>query len=147
MIGLIPDFLLMLWDVHAWGRKGRPFFHFQIAWVTAALSFAKGHSSLRMFLARPEPYKLAAPPKALAFGVPALWVRVILMLIGLPLLANRTRSGWWLALIASRGMLIGNRPLYLQHSETKVFLVGIFYASLALAALLLPKIVLDWIAT
>lgn len=146
LIGLIPYFLLLLWDVKGLGKKAGVFFLFLILGVTASWSFSNGHSSLRMFLARPEPFQIPAPLKAFAFGVPALWISVVMLLISLPLLANYARSGWWLALSSSVGILIGNAALYIQHTETTEFLVGIIFAVLSLLALGLPNIGRAWIS-
>lgn len=146
LIGLVPYFLLLLWDVETTGKKLGVFFLFLILGVTAAWSFSNGHSSLRMFLARPEPFSLPAGLKAFAFGVPALWMSVVVLLVSLSFLANRMQSGWWLALIGSLGIMIGNVTLYLQHTETTEFLIGIIFAALSLGALLLPKLGREWVS-
>ncbi|NIW46923.1 MAG: hypothetical protein GWN30_19875, partial [Gammaproteobacteria bacterium] len=58
LIGLIPYFVILLWDKAPAGEKIGRFFLFLMLGVTAAWSFSNGGSSLRMFWARPEPYVL-----------------------------------------------------------------------------------------
>jgi hypothetical protein len=140
LVGLVPYFAILLWGRSSVGEKVANFFLFLLLGVTAAWTFSNGHSSLRMLLARPEPYIFDTGRLSFALGIPTVWTGVVLVMVGIPLLAARTRTGWWLAAIGLLTILIGTTHIYLTHLTTTEFLMGIVMAVVSLALLLIPVI-------
>lgn len=139
LIGLIPYFLILLYQNISGKQRTIYFFIFTLLGVTAAYNFGNGHSSLRQLMSA-----LTNNPQAVdhayALGIVANWVGVILVLIGIPLLAARTRSGWWTSTIGISAMFIGTGQLYLSHTSTIEFLVGTLMAIVTLLLLVTPSI-------
>jgi len=92
----------------------------------------KGFGSL------PEPFVFNTGLKAFAFGIPTIWTCVVLTMVAIPFLAARRKPGFWIALIANLGILMGTIPIYATHNATTEFLVGIIFATLSVIALLAP---------
>lgn len=140
LIGLIPYFMLLLWGKAPTGEKLGKFFLFLMLGVTAAWSFSNGGSSLRMFWARPEPYLLGISQYGFLFGIPVIWIGVVVTVIAIPFLAAETRKGWRLALVGLACILMGNFILRLTHPAIKEFLYGIIMAVVSLALLYIPAV-------
>jgi hypothetical protein len=140
LIGLIPFFALLLSENGGGREKAGRFLLFLLLGVTAAWTFANGHSSLRMVLSRPEPFQLNEGLQAFAIGVPAVWAAVIILLVGIPLMAGGVPGGWWLAMVGSAATVAGSGLLYINHPATTEFLLGIFMAAGCLVLLALPGI-------
>ncbi len=139
-VGLIPYFALLLWEKSSWRRKLANLVVFLLLGVTAAWTFSNGHSSLRMVLARPQAYAFDASLFGYVFNIPVIWAGVLATIIAIPLLAARTRAGWWLATSAVVIMLVGTIGLYVTHSNVAEFAQGIAMAIGSLALLLIPGI-------
>lgn len=140
LIGLAPYFLVLLWGQGSAKEKTAKFFLFLMLGVTAAWSFSNGGSSLRMFWARPEPYVLQMGHYGFLLGIPVLWTGVIVTLIGIPFLAARKEVGYRLAGAGLLIILAGNAILWITHTGTKEFMIGIIMAVVSLALLVLPGI-------
>jgi hypothetical protein len=140
LIGLVPYFTLLLWEKSTLKTKLAQFTLFLLLGVTAAWSFSNGHSSLRLYFARPEPFAFNSGLKAFALGIPTIWTGVVLTMIAIPFLAAGRKQGYWIALIANLAILVGTIPVYATHTSTTEFLVGIVLAVLTLIALLVPGI-------
>jgi len=137
LTGLIPYFIILLYEKTSISEKLTNFFVFTMLGVTAAYNWGNAHSSLRQLWARPES---SVVDHAFSLGIVVNWTAVILVLIGIPLLAARKQSGWWLATIGSLSLLIGTGTLYLGHSNVTEFLVGTLMALVTVTLLLIPKI-------
>jgi len=139
-VGLIPYFAVLLWEKSSWRRKLANFVLFLLIGVTAAWTFSNGHSSLRMVLARPQAYAFDASLFGYLFNIPVIWTGVLTTIIAIPLLAARTRAGWWLATSAVVVMLVGTIGLYITHPNVNEFAQGIAMAVGSLLLLLIPGI-------
>lgn len=139
LVGLIPYFIVLLYEQNSGKQKTINFFIFTLLGVTAAYNFGNGHSSLRQLMS-----SLIENPKAVdhsfALGVVVNWVGVILILVGIPLLAGRMRSGWWTATIGIFAMFFGTGQLFLGHTSTVEFIVGTSMAIVTLILLIMPSI-------
>jgi len=142
LIGLIPYFIVLLsGQPGSAGEKTGWFFLFLMLGVTAAWSFSNGGSSLRMFWARPEPvYILDSGNLGFLMGFPVLWIGVICVVIGIPLLAAYKRLGYRLSSVGLMIILVGNTILRITHPSTKEFLIGIIMAVVSLILLWIPSI-------
>jgi hypothetical protein len=138
MAGLIPYFGILLWERSSWKHKAANFVLFLLLGVTAAWTFANGHSSLRMILARPQLNVFNESLYGYLFNLPVVWAGVLATVIAIPLLAARTRAGWWLALSAVVVMLVGTIGLYITHPNVAEFVQGIAMAVGSLVLLLIP---------
>lgn len=143
-VGLIPYFAILLWEKSSWKHKAANFVLFLLLGVTAAWTFANGHSSLRMILARPQLNVFNESLYGYLFNLPVIWTgvlaTVLATVIAIPLLAARTRAGWWLATSAVVVMLVGTVGLYLTHPNVAEFVQGIAMAVGSLVLLLIPGI-------
>jgi hypothetical protein len=140
LIGLIPYFTILLSDKAPAGQKVGKFFLFLMLGVTAAWSFANGGSSLRMFWARPDPYMLDMSNYGFIFGIPILWTGVLATIIAIPLLAAYMRLGWRMALVGLGIIFLGNTFLFITHTGTKEFMIGLIMAVISLVLLSIPGI-------
>jgi len=140
LMGLIPYFTVLLVGRAPRGEKLAAFFLFLLLGVTAAWSFSNGGSSLRMFMARPEPYKLATGHYGFLLGIPVVWIGVAAVVAAIPLLAARARAGWFLAMSGSASILAGSTVLFVTHTTTQEFLYGMIMAAGCLILLLLPAL-------
>ena len=140
LLGLVPYFTILLWGKASAGEKAAKFFVFLLLGVTAAWSFSNGGSSLRMFWARPEYYPLDASNTGFIMGVPVIWTGVLATIASIPLLAARTRAGWRLAVVGVGIILMGNLMLFVTHTGTKEFMIGMIMAVISLTLLIVPSI-------
>jgi len=140
LIGLVPYFTLLLWGRAPAGEKIGKFFLFLMLGVTTAWSFSNGGSSLRMFMARAEPYALNTGHYGFLLGIPVVWIGVFSTIAAIPLLAAPTRSGWRLATVGLLIILAGSTVLFITHLGTKEFLIGMIMAIVSLVLLLIPSI-------
>jgi len=139
LVGLIPYFIVLLYEQNSGKQKTINFFIFTLLGVTAAYNFGNGHSSLRQLMSG-----LIQDPKTVdhswALGVVVNWVGVILVLVGIPLLAGRMRAGWWLSTIGIFALFFGTGQLFLGHPSTIEFIVGTSMALVTLILLVMPSI-------
>jgi hypothetical protein len=140
LIGLIPYFVLLLGRTDVVGSKVGTFFLFLMLGVTAAWSFSNGGSSLRQFWARPEYYPLDASNTGFVLGVPVIWTGVLATMFSIPFLAAGKRAGWRLALVGLGIILMGNLMLFVTHTGTKEYMIGILMAVISLILLVIPSI-------
>ena len=140
LLGLVPYFTILLWGKASAGEKTAKFFVFLLLGVTAAWSFSNGGSSLRMFWARPEYYPLNASNTGFIMGVPVIWTGVLATIASIPLFAARTRAGWRLAVVGVGIILMGNLMLFVTHTGTKEFVIGMIMAVVSLTLLFIPAI-------
>jgi len=137
LTGLIPYFIILLFEKSSAADKFANVLVFLMLGVTAAYNWGNAHSSLRQLWARPNPL---AVDHAYALGIVINWTAVLLVLVGIPLLAARKQSGWWLCTIGSLALLVGTGTLYLGHPSVTEFLVGTLMALVTTVLLLIPKI-------
>lgn len=135
-IGLVPYFVLLLWGRASTGEKVGRFFLFLALGVTAAWSFSNAGSSLRILMSRADFSALYV----FLLGVPVAMIGVIAVIAAIPLLAARTRAGWWLATAAVVVMLAGTIGLFVTHPNVAEFAQGIAMAVGSLVLLLIPGI-------
>ena len=139
-IGLVPYFVLLLWGRASAGEKIGNFFLFLALGVTAAWSFSNAGSSLRILMSRADFSALYV----FLLGVPVAMIGVSAVIVGIPLLAARTRTGWWLSLIGLLNVTVGNILLYLSGLTSPEFLLGIIlgvvFGVVSLTLLLMPGI-------
>jgi len=140
LIGLVPYFIILLSGKGSTSEKVGRFFLFLMLGVTAAWTFSNGGSSLRMFWARPEPIFIPDHGNlAWLIGYPVAWIGVAVTVMAIPFLAAKKYAGF---LLATAGMLIalmGNMMLYVFHTETQEYIIGVIMALVTLGLLWLPK--------
>jgi len=140
LIGLVPYFIILLSGKGSTSEKVGRFFLFLMLGVTAAWTFSNGGSSLRMFWARPVPIFIPDQGNlAWLIGYPVAWIGVAVTVMAIPFLAAKKYAGF---LLATAGMLIalmGNMMLYVFHTETQEYIIGVIMALVTLGLLWLPK--------
>ncbi len=136
LVGLIPYFVLLLWGKAPVRQKVGDFLLFLLLGVTAAWSFSNGGSSLRILLARGEVSGLYV----FLLGIPAVWMGVVEVMVGIPLLVAHTRTGWWLTAIGLVTIALGTAVLLFSGLAAVEFSAGVLMAVVSLALLLIPGI-------
>ena len=140
LIGLVPYFIILLSGNGSRSEKVVRFFVFLMLGVTAAWTFSNGGSSLRMFWARPEPIFLPDQGNlAWLIGYPVAWIGVAVTVIAIPFLAAKKYAGFLLATAGILIALMGNMMLYVFHTETQEYIIGVIMALVTLGLLWLPK--------
>jgi hypothetical protein len=141
LIGLVPYFIILLSGKGSTGEKVGRFFLFLMLGVTTAWTFSNGGSSLRMFWARPEPiYILDKTNLTWLLDYPVAWMGVVVTFISIPFLAAKKRLGFLLAVSGILIILMGNLRLFIFHTGTMEYLVGVIMAVITLILLWLPGV-------
>lgn len=139
VLGLIPFLIILLWEQSSGKEKAINFVVFTAIGLTAAWSFANFHGGFRIlwsFLITDPRYMIYS----YAVGTPVALVGVILALVGLPLLAGRSRKGLWLVAIANALFIVGTGTILVGNPQTTEFYVGVAGGLITLLLLLSPKI-------
>jgi len=139
-IGLVPYFTILLWGHAPAGEKWRKFLIFLLLGVVAAWSFSNGGSALRMFMARSDPYGLTTGHYGFLFGIPVVWIGVLLTIVSIPLLAAYSQRGRRLAVVGLMITLVGSALLFVTNPATTEFLIGMVLVSVNLVLLMIPSI-------
>ncbi len=109
--------------------------------MLATHSFTLGIGSIRMLMTRPgKPLYEGLPWWILTWVGQVDWIATILLLIAIPLIAMRKRSGWWFALIGALSALAIDAPTQIIRTATLDYLYGSLLALGLLVFLFLPKI-------
>ena len=137
-IGLIPYFLILLLERSSIRDRLINFLVFLLLGIMSAASFTNGFSSLHDVLYRPSPIVLTSVTE-LALGVTIVWMGIILVLCGLPLLAARVFNGWLLTIIGTSSILVGTMTFYLT-KQNQFYLASLSVTLLTLLLLLMPSI-------
>lgn len=138
-IGLIPYFTILLYERTSLSDKLSNFTVFLLLGIMAAGSFTNGFSSLHELLFRPDPKIFTAAQHGFALGVPIDFLGIILVIIGIPFLAGRTRIGWWLCSIGTLAIFIGTFIFYLSKGNS-FYLAGLTVSLINLVLLHLPQV-------
>lgn len=141
LIGLIPYFAILLWGRMSRSERWARFFVFLFLGVVAAWNFGLGGSSLRMFMARTEPYDLTNGQYGFLMGIPAVWTGVLMVIISIPLLAAYSRLGYRIAVVGLLVNLVAGTVLYATNPGTTEFLAGMILAAITLTLLFTPSVV------
>jgi len=67
------------------------------------------------------------------------WIAVLMLFGSIPLMADRKKNGWWLALIAALTIITINIPTQIIRTKTLDYLIGALFAAGLLAILLIFK--------
>lgn len=104
LIGLIPYLIFLLCEKSPGKTKAKNATLFLLLGILAAYSFTNGFSALHELTARVEPKYYEGEFFTYAFGFPMVWLSTFLMIAGIPLLAGRSKVGWWLTTIGVLGI-------------------------------------------
>jgi len=88
-------------------------------------AFVIGIAAQRMLITRPgKPLFDGIQWWVLTLSGEVNWIGVLMLLISIPLLAMRKRSGWWLAFIAALSILLIDAPTQILRTRTLDYLYG-----------------------
>src|SRR5690606_8258013 len=109
--------------------------------MTATHSFTLGIGSQRMLMVRPSKPLF----EGLEFWILTIvgevdWITTVMMIIAIPLIAMRKKSGWWLALISALATLAIDAPTQIIRTATFDYLYGSLLSLGILFFLYLPNI-------
>lgn len=138
-LGLIPFLIILLYEKSPGKLKVINFVVFMALGLTAAWNFANFHGGFRIlwsFLITSPKYMIYS----YAIGTPVILIGVVLAMVGIPLLAGRSRKGYWLCVTANALFTVGTGTVMLGNPQTLEFYVGTAAGLLTLILLLSPKI-------
>jgi hypothetical protein len=109
--------------------------------MLATHSFTLGIGSVRMLMTRPgKPLFQGLQWSILTWVGQVDWIATILLIIAIPLIVMRKRSGWWFALIAALSALAIDAPTQIIRTATLDYLYGSLLSLGLLLFLFLPAI-------
>jgi hypothetical protein len=139
VIGILPFFIILFLEKSSVNNKLVKFLVFGLLGITTSLSFMNGHTAMRMLWSN-----IIADPqiidKALAVGTVVNWVAVIVIIVGIPLLAGRMRTGWFLCIMGSLAMLMGTGTLLAGYWGTWDFRIGTALTIVSFILLVMPGV-------
>lgn len=106
LIGIIPYLIFLLTEQSSGKIKAKNTTLFLLLGIMVAFSFTNGFSALHELNSRVEPKFYEGEFFTYAFGFPILWLSSFLVIAGIPLLAGRSKVGWWLTTLGTLGMVV-----------------------------------------
>lgn len=143
LLGLIPYFIILLYETSPRKDKLVNFFVFLLLGVTTATGFTNGFSGMHKYQGATggDPsIIITGYHYAYAIGIPIEWTGAVLVVIGIPLLAGRVRAGWWLTTGGTLAILFGTIVFHLAHPNN-FFLAGIVVTLITLVVINLPTVI------
>lgn len=120
-------------------EKWALFFSLTFLGMLSTHAFTLGIGAQRMLLTRPDiPLFAGLEMWILTWVGEVNWICFILLMISIPLLAMRKRSGWYLALIAAIAILVIDAPTQIIRTKTLDYLYGSLLAIAVLFFINLP---------
>lgn len=138
LIGIIPYLIFLLCEKSSGRAKAKNATLFLLLGILAAYSFTNGFSALHELTARVDPKYYEGVFFTYAFGFPMVWLSTFLIIAGIPLLAGRSKVGWWLTTVGVLG--ITAMLLLFSVVNPNPFYIGNFtLAAIVLLMLLSPS--------
>jgi len=106
-------------------EKWALFFSLTFIGMLSTHAFTLGIGAQRMLMTRPErPLYSGLEMWILTWVGEVNWICVVLLMLSIPLLAMRKKSGWYLALIAAIAILVIDAPTQIIRTKTLDYLWG-----------------------
>jgi len=119
--------------------KWAQFFALTFIGMLATHAFTIGIGAQRMLMTRPgQPLYAGLEWWILTIAGEVNWIGTILLVISIPFLTLRKKSGWWLALVGSLAILVIDAPTQIIRTKTFDYLYGSLLAIGVLVSLLIP---------
>ena len=113
---------------------------YTIIGMLATHAFVIGVGAQRMLLTRPsQPGFAGFEWWILTLSGEVNWMAVLMLFGSIPLMAERKKNGWWLALVAALTIVTINIPTQIIRTKTLDYLLGALLAAGLLALLLIFK--------
>ena len=113
---------------------------FTFVGMLATHAFVIGIGAQRMLLTRPgQPLFAGLEWWILTMSGEINWIAVLMLFGSIPLMADRKKNGWWLAIIAALSIITINIPTQIIRTATPDYLIGAMLAAGLLALLLIFK--------
>jgi len=139
-VGLAGFWGVLLLRKSDWKEKAVKFAVFTFLGMLATHSFTLGIGSQRMLATRPlKPLYDGLEWWILTVVGEVDWIATVMLIVAIPLLALRKRSGWWLAMIASLSVFLVDAPTQIVRTKTFDYLYGAILAAASLLFLMLPS--------
>ncbi len=106
LIGLIPFVIFLLSEKSSAMDKSKNITLFVLMGIAVAFSFTNGFSAIHELTSRVDPKFYEGEFFTYAYGFPIIWLSSFLVIAGIPLLAGRSKVGWWLTSLGTIGMVI-----------------------------------------
>lgn len=108
--------------------------------MLAIHAFVIGVGAQRMLLTRPgQPFFAGLEWWILTLSGEVNWMAVLMLFGSIPLMAERNKNGWWLAVVAALTIISINVPTQIIRTATGDYLIGALLAAGLLAFLLIFK--------
>ena len=138
LLGFISVFLFHRYN--STGEKIANLITFVFIGMLATHAFVIGIGAQRMLLTRPgQPLYAGLEWWILTMSGEINWIAVLMLFASIPLIADRNKSGWWLAFAAAFSIITINIPTQIIRTKTLDYLIGAILAAGLLALLLIFK--------
>lgn len=137
LIGLVPFVIFFLAEKSSAIEKTKNITLFLLLGILCAFSFTNGFSGLHNLASRVEPRFYEDSTFFFAYGFPMIWLGVFLVIVGIPLLAGRSKAGWWITVIGVLGMVVMLGAFSITNPNA--FFIGNFALALIVLLLLYNK--------
>lgn len=137
LVGLVPFVIFFLAEKSGAVDKVKNITLFVLLGILCAFSFTNGFSGLHNLASRVEPRFYEEATFFYAYGFPIIWVGVFLVVAGIPLLAGRSKVGWWLTVTGVIAMVVMLGTFAITNPNP--FFIGNFALSLIVLLLLYNK--------
>lgn len=105
LIGLIPFVIFLISEKSSVKNKLKNVTLFLLMGIAVAFSFTNGFSAIHEITSRVDPKFYEGEFFTYAYGFPIIWLSSFLVIAGIPLLAGRSKVGWWLTTLGFVGMI------------------------------------------
>ena len=138
LIGYVSVFLFHRYDNI--GEKIANLITFVFIGMLATHAFVIGIGAQRMLLTRPgQPLFTGLEWWILTMSGEINWIAVLMLFASIPMMADRKKTGWWLAFVSALSIITINVPTQIIRTATPDYLIGALLAAGLLALLLIFK--------
>jgi len=138
LIGYVSVFLFHRYD--STSEKIANLVTFVFIGMLATHAFVIGIGAQRMLLTRPgQPFFEGLEWWILTMSGEINWIAVLMLFASIPMMADRKKTGWWLAFVSALSIITINVPTQIIRTATPDYLIGALLGAGLLALLLIFK--------
>jgi len=139
LIGLIPYLIVLLSEQSSGKDKAANTTIFLLLGILIAFAFTNGFSALHELNSRVDPKFYEGEYFMYAVLFPVIWLGCAAAIVGIPLLAGRSKTGWWMVTLGVVAMVLGLAAFSIVNPNA--FYIGnLSLALVVLVLLLLPGV-------
>lgn len=139
LIGLVPYLIILLTEKSPGKDKAANATIFLLLGVLIAFAFTNGFSALHELKSRVDPKFYEGEFFIYAVCFPMIWLGCASTIAGLPLLAGRSKTGWWMVTMGVVAMVMGLAAFSFVNPNA-FYLGNLALAAIVLVLMLLPGV-------